>query len=147
MKNWRRLGIAGLTGVLGAAGLWGASQTPRGEMIQLNPPPAVTATATESEVEIINIPEPTAAKVSETEVSAAADDGCILVDINTADQQELETLKGIGPVLADRIIAFREENGEFRFIEHIMDVKGIGPVTFDDIQSCITVGDSGPPDE
>lgn len=146
MKNWRKLGIAGLTGILGAAGLWGANQSPRGDVIHLNPPPPVTATLAETAVEVTDVPEPTSHDVPESAVSAVGHPDCAVVNINTANQEELETLKGIGPVLAERIIAYRDENGDFRFIEHIQDVSGIGPMTFEDIQPCITVGDEEPQD-
>ena len=48
------------------------------------------------------------------------------ININTADQEELETLPGIGPVLAQRIIEFRDEFGLFREVEDLLLVKGIG---------------------
>ena len=56
--------------------------------------------------------------------STAAGDG--LVDLNDAEQTELETLPGIGPALAQRIIAWREENGGFRSVEDLLAVSGIG---------------------
>lgn len=54
---------------------------------------------------------------------APADD---LVDINTADQAALETLPRIGPALAERIIAWREENGRFQSVDDLLAVPGIG---------------------
>lgn len=64
-----------------------------------------------------------------------------LVNINTATPEELESLPGIGPVLAQSIIDYRSENGDFLTIEEIMNVPGIGTVTFEAIQDLITVGD------
>ncbi|MFC1996849.1 helix-hairpin-helix domain-containing protein [Chloroflexota bacterium] len=64
-----------------------------------------------------------------------------LININTADQMALETLTGIGPVTAEKIITFREENGPFSSIEEIQKVSGIGPVTFENIKDFITVGE------
>jgi comEA protein len=49
------------------------------------------------------------------------------VNINTASGPELETLDGIGPVLAARIIAYREQHGPFRSVNDLDDVPGIGP--------------------
>ena len=49
-----------------------------------------------------------------------------LVDINRATTAELTSLAGIGPVLADRIVAYRDENGRFEAIEDLLDVPGIG---------------------
>ncbi len=62
-----------------------------------------------------------------------------LININTATQAELETLPGIGPALAARIIAYREANGPFPNIEAIQNVSGIGPSTFEEIRDLITV--------
>ena len=62
------------------------------------------------------------------------------VNINTADSQQLQQLNGIGPALAERIIAYRNENGPFQSIEQIQNVSGIGPKKFEKIQSSIKVG-------
>ena len=61
------------------------------------------------------------------------------VNINTANQSELDGLPGIGPALAQRIIDFREENGEFKSIEDIQNVKGIGEAKFEEIKENICV--------
>lgn len=63
-----------------------------------------------------------------------------IVNINTATAQELETIPGIGPELAQRIVDYRMANGPFSSIEQIMDVPGIGEGTFFKIQNLITVG-------
>ena len=63
------------------------------------------------------------------------------VNINTADAAQLETLDGIGPTLAQRIVAYREEHGPFADIESIMDVNGIGEGIFETIRQQITVED------
>lgn len=62
-----------------------------------------------------------------------------VVDINTASAEEFEALRGIGPVLAERIIAYRRANGAFRQIEDIQNVRGIGPRTFEDLAPHLTV--------
>jgi competence protein ComEA len=62
-----------------------------------------------------------------------------LVNINTADAKKLETLPGIGPVLAERIIAYRQQHGPFRQMEDLKKVTGIGDKRFEDIQSSITI--------
>ena len=63
-----------------------------------------------------------------------------LININTATLQQLDTLPSIGPVTAQSIVTYRQQHGPFQHIEDIMNVSGIGPVTFDKIQSLITVG-------
>lgn len=62
------------------------------------------------------------------------------LDINTATKYQLMELPGIGEVLAQRILQYREENGAFPSIDHIMDVEGIGEVKFDGIRDLIKIG-------
>lgn len=62
-----------------------------------------------------------------------------LININTATAAELDTLPGIGPTTAKKIIDYRDENGPFATIEDIQNVSGIGPATFDEIKDLITV--------
>lgn len=60
------------------------------------------------------------------------------ININTASQAELENLPGIGPVTAQKIIEYRQEN-EFLIIEDLQKVSGIGPATFEKLKELITV--------
>lgn len=62
------------------------------------------------------------------------------LDINTATQEELELLPGIGESKAQAIIEYRETNGPFTTIEQIQNVPGIGPGIFEDIKDLIMVG-------
>ncbi|MFI5056064.1 MAG: helix-hairpin-helix domain-containing protein [Actinomycetota bacterium] len=62
-----------------------------------------------------------------------------LVNINTADEATLETLNGVGPVLAASIIAYRTEHGPFTSIDQLDEVSGIGPATMEDLRSQVTV--------
>ena len=62
------------------------------------------------------------------------------VNINTATQNDLESLPGIGPVIAKRIIAYRQEYGPFTKIDDLQQVPGIGPATFDKLKDLITIG-------
>jgi competence protein ComEA len=62
------------------------------------------------------------------------------ININIASQEELESLPGIGPVTAAKIIDYRDLHGPFATIEAIQDVSGIGPKTFEQIKALITVG-------
>lgn len=62
-----------------------------------------------------------------------------LVDINVATAEELDTLPGIGPALADRIIAWRTENGGFHTIDDLGEVSGIGPSVLGSVRDLVTV--------
>ena len=61
------------------------------------------------------------------------------VNINTANVNELDNLPGIGPSLAQRIIEYREENGNFKSIEELQNIKGIGESKYSDIKDKVTV--------
>ena len=63
-----------------------------------------------------------------------------LVNINTADQEELEALSGIGPALARRIIEHREVNGPFQSVDGLLKVSGIGEGTLAKFRCRVTVG-------
>ncbi|NMA68877.1 MAG: helix-hairpin-helix domain-containing protein [Desulfitobacterium sp.] len=63
-----------------------------------------------------------------------------LININTADAKQLQELPGIGPVLAERIIQYRMENGYFSRPEDLKRVSGIGEKTFEKMASMVTVG-------
>lgn len=62
-----------------------------------------------------------------------------LVNINKASPEELTRLPGIGEVLAERIISYRNTKGPFRRIEDITGVKGIGPEKFNKIKEFLIV--------
>jgi competence protein ComEA len=66
-------------------------------------------------------------------------EGTAVVDLNTADQAALETLPGIGPGLAGRIIAWRDEHGRFTAVEDLLDVSGIGDVRFAELRDRVRV--------
>lgn len=60
------------------------------------------------------------------------------VNINTADSTQLQTLNGVGPATAQKIIDYRTMNGRFTSIEDIKNVSGIGDKTFEKLKDCIT---------
>jgi competence protein ComEA len=62
------------------------------------------------------------------------------VNINTADSETLQTLPGIGPVLAGRIVEYREEHGPFTIVGNLTAVKGIGEATLEKLRPFITLG-------
>ena len=61
------------------------------------------------------------------------------MNINTADSVLLQTLPGIGPALAERIMTWRTTNGRFMSNEDLLSVSGIGPAVMGKIQALITV--------
>lgn len=74
--------------------------------------------------------------VEETEMKQS---GNTIVNINEATQTELETLPGIGPSIALKIISYRKENGKFSSIEDIKNVSGIGENKFENIRELIGI--------
>ena len=61
------------------------------------------------------------------------------ININTATEEELDTLPGIGPSTAAKIIDYRKENGKFKSIEEIKEVSGIGDAKYEKIKDLITI--------
>jgi competence protein ComEA len=61
------------------------------------------------------------------------------VNLNTADAAALDTLPGIGPATAAKIIAWRDDNGRFASVDDLLDVGGIGPAKLDAIRDLVTV--------
>jgi competence protein ComEA len=62
-----------------------------------------------------------------------------LVNINQATQKELETLPGVGPAYAARIIEYRESKGYFSKVEDLTKISGIGPATLEKLKPYVTV--------
>lgn len=61
------------------------------------------------------------------------------VNLNTADEAALDTLPGVGPAIAGRIIEWRESNGRFASVEDLLSVSGIGPKMLESIRDLVTV--------
>lgn len=111
---------------LAAAGLILLLAAPRrGAPVLLLPAPTAMFT---------NMPSPTATMLA---LPATG----LLVNVNTATAEELALLPGIGPALAQSIVAYREANGPFELLEQLQNVPDIGPATFQAIQPFITLGD------
>ena len=80
--------------------------------------------------------------VAEDDAPASADtipsdDGRI--DLNTATTDDLQTINGIGPVTAGRIIDYRTQHGRFDSVDQLLDIKGIGAKTLAKIRDQVTV--------
>lgn len=69
--------------------------------------------------------------------AASADAG--LIHLNTAAAEDLEQLPGVGPVLAERIVAHRDARGGFEQIEDLLEVSGIGEAKLADLRDVVTV--------
>ena len=64
------------------------------------------------------------------------------VDLNKATAEALISIPGIGKVMAERIVAWREDHGPFRRVEDLMKVKGVGEKTFEKLRPYVKVGKS-----
>ena len=71
--------------------------------------------------------------------STGAGGGGALVNVNTASESELESLSGVGPVLANAIIQYRTQHGPFHSVDDLLDVSGIGPSTLEELRPQVTV--------
>jgi len=74
---------------------------------------------------------------SSTEPTVSAEQ---LIDINRATVEDLQRLPGVGPILAQRIVSYRETHGPFQRPEQLAEVPGISPRMVDEWAGLITVG-------
>lgn len=79
--------------------------------------------------------------VSVTPVAVTeATDASVIININTATSEQLQTLPGIGPVLAERIVVYRAAHGNFESVGALMHVEGIGETKLEAIWELVTTG-------
>ncbi|MDR7420542.1 MAG: ComEA family DNA-binding protein [Armatimonadota bacterium] len=74
----------------------------------------------------------------------AAGETAVTVNVNTATAEDLERLPGVGPVLARRIVEFREARGLFRRLEDLQQVQGIGPRLYRRVEPFVRLDDGTP---
>ena len=65
------------------------------------------------------------------------------VNVNTATVAQFEALPGIGPSMAQRIVAYRDKNGPFKKLEDLMNIQGIGEKSFLKLRPLLTMGGQG----
>ncbi|MFR7565804.1 MAG: ComEA family DNA-binding protein [Oscillospiraceae bacterium] len=87
----------------------------------------------------MQILQTSSSKAEETADAADSENSSELININTAPASELVKLKGIGEVKAAAIVEYRRINGNFKTVQDIMNVSGIGEKTFEKIRGQITV--------
>ena len=61
------------------------------------------------------------------------------LDLNTATAEQLDTLPGIGPVTASKILTWRSEHGRFSVVDELGEVSGIGPKTLEELRPHVRV--------
>ena len=97
------------------------------------------------EVISVSVPEnvlaaPSAPPETQTEPVPETEAVRFPIDINQAEKEEFMALPGIGEVLAERIIQYREENGLFSAPEELLNVEGVGKKRLEEIMDLITMG-------
>ena len=90
----------------------------------------------------INIPDKRDTEKKSVAAAPSKSDGAAsvgLININTADSEELQKITGIGPATAEKIIRYREENGAFSSVDELTNVSGIGEKTLEKMRPQVTV--------
>ena len=70
---------------------------------------------------------------------AASQEEAKVVNVNKASLEELQTIRGIGPALAERIVKYRDEHGPFKKVEDLVAVQGIGEAKLEKMKSQVAI--------
>ena len=87
----------------------------------------------------ITVSDGSAGPLSGAPDASGAGGSGVLVNINAASETGLEGLAGVGPVTANAIIQYRTEHGPFATVDDLLNVRGIGPATLEELRSQVTV--------
>jgi competence protein ComEA len=87
---------------------------------------------------VVGVPAP-ASGLAPAAVPSPGAPGTPLVNLNTADQTQLEALPEVGPVTAQSILSWREEHGGFTSVDELLEVDGIGDATLEQLAPYVTV--------
>lgn len=90
-------------------------------------------------VALVAASSPADALHQQPETSASAQESTVTVDLNAATAAQLESLPGIGATMAERILEYRLEHGDFSKIEELMNVRGIGEKSFLKLRPLVSV--------
>jgi len=107
----------------------------RGSMRGLN----LAAVLTDGQQIVVGAPTAVAPGVATGAGGSSASAEGALVNLNTATADELDTLPGVGPVTAQSILEWREQNGGFTSVQELLEVDGIGPATLAKLTPHVTV--------
>jgi competence protein ComEA len=89
--------------------------------------------------DLVAVPDASASGAAAPSGSSEGASAGGLVNINVADAAELDALNGIGPVLAERIIEYREANGSFQSLDELSEVSGIGSALLEQLRDQVTL--------
>ena len=130
-----KLGMLAMTmGVV----FWIVSQAP-----QTMPRPALPQQAPLAQSDRLEAPSPVGDAPQQAPVTTREPQGVSkdpqLIDLNRASVEDFEQLPGVGPVLARRVVAYRESKGRFHAVEELRGVKGIGQKKLERLRRLVTV--------
>lgn len=91
------------------------------------------------QLKVPTVAEVAAGFASATGSAAGTPNGSALINLNAASAQELESLPGVGPALAGRIVDWRAANGRFTSVDDLVSVTGIGDKLLESVRSLVTV--------